>query len=161
MARTVQEAHLQAIEAVLQEHPEGRTAARIEAALASAPPRRTLQYRLKSLVDNKRLIMEGTGRSARYRVPRMVDAAVQVVSGSPTVSVRAEVVPALSEAGHEVREYVRRPPAARHPVGYDRQFLDSYRPNETFYLSQTEREHLLEVGRPVTAGQPAGTYARQ
>ena len=39
--------------------------------------------------------------------------------------------------------------------------LDSYRPNETFYLSQAERDHLHQVGRPVTAGQPAGTYARQ
>ena len=45
----------------------------------------------------------------------------------------------------------------RHQVGYDRAFLDSYRPNETFYLSPAGREHLHQVGRPVTAG----TYARQ
>ena len=70
-------------------------------------------------------------------------------------------MPALSKAGAEIREYVRQPPAARHPVGYDRTFLDSYRPNETFYLSQAERERLHEVGRPMTADQPAGTYARQ
>ena len=161
MARHVHEQSPQAIEQVLGQHPEGRTVSQIEADLTPAPPRRTLQYRLKSLVDNKRLIMEGTGRRARYRVPRMVDVAVQVVSGSPTVSIRAEVVPALSEAGHEVREYVRQPLAARHPVGYDRTFLDSYRPNVAFYLSQAEREHLHQVGRPVAAGQPAGTHARQ
>ena len=109
MARHVPEESLQAIEEVLRQHPEGRTVSQIEADLIPAPPRRTLQYRLKSLVDSKRLIMEGTGRSARYRVPRMVDVAVHVVSGSPTVSIRAEVVPALSEAGAEVREYVRQP----------------------------------------------------
>ena len=161
MARHVPEESLQAIEEVLRQHPEGRTVSQIEADLIPAPPRRTLQYRLKSLVDSKRLIMEGTGRSARYRVPRMVDVAVHVVSGSPTVSIRAEVVPALSEAGAEVREYVRQPLAARRPVGNDRQFLESYRPNETFYLSQADREHLHEVGRPPIAGQPAGTYAKQ
>ena len=157
MARTVQEAHLQAIEAVLQEHPEGRTAAQIEAALASAPPRRTLQYRLKSLVDSKRLVMEGAGRWARYRLPR------QVSMDAHGVSWRIEVGSALSlsEAGAEVREYVRQPPTARRPVGYDRAFLDSYRPNETFYLSQAEREHLRELGQPAIAGQAAGTYARQ
>ena len=161
MAGYMREEHLQAIEEVLREHPEGRTASQIEAALTTAPPRRTLQYRLKSLVDSKRLIMVGTGRWARYREPRMVSAAVQTVAGTPTVSVRAEVLPALSTPGAEIREYVRQPLAARRPVGYDRTFLDSYWPNETFYLSQAEREHLQEVGRPVVADQPAGTYARQ
>ena len=161
MAGYMREEHLQAIEEVLREHPEGRTASQIEAALTTAPPRRTLQYRLKSLVDSKRLIMVGTGRWARYREPRMVSAAVQTVAGTPTVSVRAEVLPALSTPGAEIREYVRQPLAARRPVGYDRTFLDSYWPNETFYLSQAEREHLREVGRPVIADQPAGTYARQ
>ena len=67
MAGHMQEEHLQAIEEVLREHPEGRTASQIEDALPTAPPRRTLQYRLKSLVDSKRLIMEGTGRWVHYR----------------------------------------------------------------------------------------------
>ena len=161
MARHMREEHLQAIEEVLREHPEGRTASQIEAALPTAPPRRTLQYRLKSLVDSKRLTMVGTGRWARYRLPRQISVAAHAVAGTPTVSVRAEVLPALSTPGAEIREYVRQPLAARRPVGYDRTFLDSYWPNETFYLSQAEREHLREVGRPVVADQPAGTYARQ
>ena len=155
MARHVREEHLLAIEEVLREHPEGRTASQIEAALTTAPPRRTLQYRLKSLVDSKRLTMVGAGRWARYRLPRQISVAAHGVSW------RFEVLPALSKAGAEIREYVRKPLARRRPVGYDRTFLDSYRPNETFYLSQAEREHLYEVGRPVVADQPAGTYARQ
>ena len=161
MARHMREEHLQAIEEVLREHPEGRTASQIEAALPTAPPRRTLQYRLKSLVDSKRLTMVGTGRWARYRLPRQISVAAHAVVGAPNVSARIEVLPALSRAGTEVREYVCQPLAGRRPVGYDRTFLDSYWPNETFYLSQAEREHLREVGRPVIADQPAGTYARQ
>ena len=161
MARQAREEHLQAIEEVLREHPEGRTASQIETALTTAPPRRTLQYRLKSLVDSKRLIMEGTARWARYRLPRPISLAGQVVAGAPTVSARLDILPPLSRLGVEIREYVRQPLAGRHPVGYDRTFLDSYWPNETFYLSQAEREHLREVGRPVIADQPAGTYARQ
>ena len=161
MAKHLQEESLREIEEVLRQHPDGRNASQISGALTSAPPLRTLQYRLKSLVDSKRLIMEGTGRWARYRLPRQVGIAGHGASGAPTGSARIRVVPPLSKAGAEVREYVRQPLAARHPVGYDRTFLDSYRPNETFYLSQAERDHLHQVGRPVTAGQPAGTYARQ
>ena len=161
MARHVREEHLLAIEDVLREHREGRTASQIEAALTTAPPRRTLQYRLKSLVDSKRLIMEGTARWARYRLPRPISLAGQVVAGAPTVSARLDILPPLSRLGVEIREYVRQPLAGRRPIGYDRTFLDSYWPNETFYLSQAEREHLQEVGRPVVADQPAGTYARQ
>ncbi len=161
MARQVPEESLQAIEAVLRQHPEGRTASQIEGALVPAPPRRTLQYRLKSLVDSKRVIRDGAGRWARYRVPRTTPLAAHGDLGDLGGSVRLEVVPALSQTGAEVREHVRQPPAGRLPVGYDRAFLESYRPNKVFYLSQAEREHLQDVGRPVDANQPAGTYARQ
>ena len=160
MARHVRKGNLQAIEEVLREHPEGMTVSQIEGALTTAPPRRTLQYRLKSLVDSKRLIMVGTGRWARYRVPQPISLAGHVVARAPTVSARLDVLPPLSRLGIEIREYVRQPLAARRPVGYDRAFLDSYWSNETFYLSQVEREHLHEVGQPVVADQPAGTYAR-
>ena len=67
----------------------------------------------------------------------------------------------ISKAGQEIRKYVRQAPESREPVGYDRAFLDSYRPNETFYLSDEERTHLHEIGKPQIGEQPAGTYARQ
>ena len=161
MARHGPEEHLRAIEEALREHPEGMTASQIETALTTAPPRRTLQYRLKSLVDSKRLSTVGTGRWTRYRLPRPISIAVRARAGSPTASARLEVLPPLSTPGTEIRAYVRQPVAGRRPVGYDRTFLDSYWPNETFYLSQAEREHLQETGRPAVVDQPAGTYARQ
>ena len=160
MARRIREEYLQAIEEAVRQHPEGMTAQQINDALESAPPRRTVQYRLKSLVDSKRLIMESSGRWARYRVPRAVSLAGQAVAGT-TASGRLEVLPPLSEPGAEIQEYVLRPPEARDPVGYDRAFLDSYRPNDTFYLSQAEQALLQEIGRPKIAEQPAGTYAKQ
>ena len=161
MARRIQEENLRAIETVVRQHPEGRTAQQISDALASTPTRRTLQYRLKSLVDSQRLVMEGAGRGVRYRVPRQVSVAGQLVGGVPAVRVRAEVIPRLSDVAAEIREHVRQPLAARQPVGYDRAFLDSYRSNDTFYLSQAERDRLHEVGRSKIPDQPAGTYARQ
>ena len=162
MARRIGEESLQAIEEAVRGCPDGMTARQIADALETAPPRRTLQYRLKSLVDAKRMIMDGSGRWARYRPPRVVPLGLQsgpaVVSASFSLSLTVE--PALSKAGTEIREYVSRPSAAREPVGYDRTFLDSYRPNETFYLSQAERAELFGIGRSGTAEQPAGTYAK-
>ena len=162
MARRIREEDLQAIEAVVQQHPEGRTAQQISDALPSAPARRTLQYRLKSLVDSRRLVMEGRGRGVRYRVPRWVSVAAEPVTFHFTIPpARAEVLPPLSDTAIEIREHVRQPLAVRHPVGYDQAFLDSYRPNQTFYLSQAARDRLHEIGRMQIPEQPAGTYARQ
>ena len=161
MARHVPEEHFRAIEEVLREHPEGMTASQIETALTTAPPRRTLQHRLKSLVDGKRLTTVGTGRWTRYRLPRQIPLVAQGTLENIDGSVQLTALPTLSKASAEIREHVRQPLAGRRPVGYDRTFLDSYWPDETCYLSQAEREHLQQVGRPAVADQPAGTYARQ
>lgn len=155
MVRRIQEEHSQAIEEAVRHHPDGLAAQQIAGALESPPPHRTLQYRLKSLVDAGRLVMEGEGRSARYRLPD-----TQAAAGRPIAQPRGEDALPLSKPGAEIQSYVRRPRERRKPVGYDRAFLDSYRPNETFYLSAAERKHLREVGRPKIAEQPAGTYAK-
>ena len=158
MARRIHAKDLQEIEELVRQHPEGLTAKQVNDALESAPPRRTLQYRLKSLVDSRRVFMKGTGRWARYCAPHPVAPAGGVTAETTTAKGRLEMVPVLSEPGAEIQEYVRQPLAARTPVGYNRKFLDSYRPNETFYLSQTERALLKELGRPKIAEQTAGTY---
>src|SRR5205807_1423976 len=54
-----------------------------------------------------------------------------------------------------------RPPQARRAAGYDRHFLDGYRPNVSNYLTEQERSHLAGVGRLSLVEQPAGTYAKQ
>ena len=162
MPRRVHEEDLRAIEVAVRQHPDGLTAQQIADALQSAPPRRTLQYRLKSLVTSKRLVMEGTGRWARYRAPRAISMTADFVGRPATMSATLDVLPALSEPAVEILEHVRQPTVSRTPVGYDREFLDSYRPNETFYLSESERALLQNIGRPTTAQhQPAGTYAKR
>ena len=65
MPRRVHEEDSRVIEGAVRQHPDGLTAQQIDDALQSAPPRRTLQYRLKSLVTSKRLVMEGTGSHRR------------------------------------------------------------------------------------------------
>jgi Fic family protein len=67
----------------------------------------------------------------------------------------------LSKPALEIQKYVGKPLRARKPVGYQRAFLEAYRPNDTAYLSAKERAHLRKIGTPSSGEQPAGTYAKQ
>ena len=155
MPRPALAAELDEIERIVRTRPT-ITSAEIEAALREKVPRRTLQYRLKRLVDDGRLIREGADRTARYRT---ADAAA---APAPPEAAAAEGAVTLSRDGKEIRAHVRQPVAARAPVGFNRNFLDSYRPGETFYLPAGARAHLAEIGARHVRGQdPAGTYARQ
>jgi hypothetical protein len=53
------------------------TSAEIADVLGEQVPRRTLQFRLKRLVDDGRVLREGGGRWARYSAPEAVPAPVQ------------------------------------------------------------------------------------
>ncbi|WP_114914014.1 Fic family protein [Acidibrevibacterium fodinaquatile] len=153
MANQIPEEALAAIEEVVRRNPNGVSAPEILRALAAPIPPRTLQYRLKHLVTRNRIVMDGEGRWARYRMP---DTAINAVAREDT---KEPIIP-LSEVGTAIRDYVRQAPEARKPVGYDRKFLDRYRPNVSFYLTPQDRAHLATVGRPQIAEQPAGTYAK-
>lgn len=154
MANQIPDDALTAIEKVIRLQTGAVSAPEILHALPAPIPQRTLQYRLKRLVSDKRIIMEGGGRWARYRLPDIVS------NAAPSGEDQTFAI-ALSEAAKSVRDYVRQAPEARTPVGYNRDFLDQYRPNLTFYLNEAERAHLASVGRPQIAEQPAGTYAKQ
>ena len=45
-------------------------------------------------------------------------------------------------------------------MGYQREFLNRYRPNRDTYLSRPQMAHLLEAGHTPFDARPAGTYAR-
>jgi hypothetical protein len=159
MPARIPEESLAAIEQAVAQHPDGASFGDVAAALPERLADRTLQYRLKYLVDKGRLITEGEGRRwTRYRV--QAPAAEKPVSVAAAAEKTEEAVP-LSAASQEMRAYLSQPLNARKPVGYNREFLDSYRPNETFYLSGEQRVHLAQVGKPNFDDQAAGTYAKQ
>ena len=132
----------------MAQFPDGASAAQITDALAEPGARRTLQYRLRALVDAGRLRLIGDGRAARYRTGEIV------AEPDP-----ADIVP-ISPEGKVILAYVRQPLAMRQPVGYGRGFLDRYQPNETYYLTQEQRDHLAMIGKPQIEAAAAGTYAK-
>lgn len=158
MAKQIPEKYLQAIERIVAEKPEGVGIAQIQKELKDKLARRTLQYRLSHLVQEGRLVKEGERRWTRYRLPTREsaqDAARQKQGAAGVIELP------LSQQARTVRKYVQRPIGERKPVGYQREFLDRYRPNETFYLSDSELGQLQEWGSATQGQQAAGTYARQ
>src|SRR5690606_11039850 len=49
----------------------------------------------------------------------------------------------------------------RAPVGYQREFLESYCPNIDSYLTREEMQRLANLGNAAKLDQPAGTYTQQ
>ncbi len=149
MARRIPEEETAAIMEAVRAQPGGATISDIARALTPTMSRRTLQHRLSQLVEAGRLTREGERRWTTYHLPDTPDP-------EP-----AETILPMSAASIEIQAYLAQPPQARKPAGYDRSLLDSYRPNDTAYLSDEERAHLHEVGRVHPTEVPAGTYARQ
>ena len=105
--------------------------------------------------------MKGAGRSVRYGAPQAVLLVGRATTGLPEAEARLTVMEGLSDTGAYIRQQVRQLLEARKPVGFNRSFLDSYRPNESFYLTQSERERLHRASGPKAAERSAGTHARQ
>nr|WP_232113560.1 hypothetical protein [Luteimonas sp. XNQY3] len=133
--------------------PDGMGIEALTAAFASVP-RRNLQRHVAALVEQGRLRAEGNGRARKYHAV--------VPTPLPANEARtAESGIAISVEAAQVCDLVRRPLAQRTPVGYRREFLEHYRPNETAWLAPPLRAHLHQLGRSLVEGRPAGTYARQ
>ncbi|HLX90994.1 MAG TPA: hypothetical protein VKR32_04895 [Puia sp.] len=67
----------------------------------------------------------------------------------------------ISLRSRDVLDIVTRPIKARKPVGYNRNFLDSYGPNSSSYLSKAELERLAAAGPiDLMEDQPAGKNTR-
>lgn len=153
MPKPVPEEKLKAIENVLKAHPEGVPRSFIAEALGEEVSQRTLQFRLRYLVDQGRAVSEGQGRAVKYRSAR---------PGAAVVVASAESAPLpLSDEAKDIRQIVLQPVTKRKIVGYNRDFIDSYRPNETAYLTDAERARLHKIGAVPIGSQPAGTYARK
>jgi hypothetical protein len=122
-------------------------------ALPQSVPRRTLQRRVAALVKENRLQKVGAKNQTRYVVIQPPNFP-QLWPGGAFPMVLTENSPGLLAA-------VRKPLLERLPVGYQRKFLDAYRPNESFYLPERTRQELLFLGQASPKERPAGTYARQ
>ncbi len=156
MAKPIPEEELKHIEDLLKAHPEGVSLRFISDALGDNAPRRTMQHHLHYLVEQGRAATKGQRRGMKY-FPASEFANPAVRAGAAT---EVEMLP-VSESALDIQKYVLQPLIARKVVGYSRDFLDFYRPNQSAYLSEEERARLHEIGAVSIGTQPAGTYAKK
>jgi Fic/DOC family len=117
--------------------------------------RRTAQRGVAVLIEKGQVSAIGSGPSRRYA------AAAPALEAKPSSG--PDNFPAsipLSDESIEILKYVDQSLVARKPVGYQSEFLSSYRPNKVWYLPESARRHLHRLGRTDSANSPAGTYSR-
>ena len=148
MPKIIPEPELAAIIAIVGDHPDGVQVGPIRDRLTFSLPPRMLQRRLALLIEQKRLLAQGVGKGRRYHLP---SGNVTITPQTGVIAVQVhpplvEVYPPISWEGFAIRQAVRKPVQNGDPVGYTRSFLESYRPNITFYLPAETGQHPLDKG---------------
>lgn len=145
--------HTDIILKALAAFPEGAGIRELLEATGLNVSRRTFQLRLSKFLEEGSIRTEGKTNQLRYFLANTIK--------EPITKAPAAGDMPLSEAAKEVLNRLQQPVINRPQVGYNRQFLDTYTPNHTAYLSPSEKATLAELGKTATTGAPAGTYARQ
>jgi Fic family protein len=147
--------------ALLAQHQGGLSSQEIRNGLKEPSHLRTVQRRLSALLAGQQITAAGKGKATIYKLsaPTTTDKNPRR-SNSSQIEESYEAYIPLSEPGREIYSYVNRPRAGRIPVGYERDFLDAYAPNETWYLGEMTRKHLRQIGDAGVLERPAGTYGR-
>ncbi|OED43090.1 hypothetical protein ACH42_10990 [Endozoicomonas sp. (ex Bugula neritina AB1)] len=87
--------------------------------------RRTVQRWLSILLSERKIIVVGEGRGRRYQV---------LQRDEQEYDTDKEAFPSfipLAADSWDVLAYIDQPVECRNPVGYQRDFLDAYQPNQT------------------------------
>ncbi|MSP43253.1 MAG: Fic family protein [Alphaproteobacteria bacterium] len=160
MPKSVPQEELNSIRQAVGRFSRPATLNEIAGALPFKLSRRTLQRRLAQLVDQQRLAVRGVGSGRRYSRAYVMNAeplhysiVLQPLHFDNYISISPEA--------ESIKQTVRRPIQERHPIGYNRDFLDSYHPNTSYYLSSETRKRLGGLGLVPGGDSPAGTYARK
>lgn len=151
------------IVAIVAEFPSGASIQDVLGANDNTLPRRTLQRRLTLLVNQHRLMRLRRGPATRYLLPapKIGNQTRNSTAARQGQRQTAETYVPISEESKPIRDAIRQPMQMRQPVGYNRSFLDAYRPNKTFYLPPDVRTRLIALGKSTNGDHPAGTHARR
>ena len=154
MPKIIPERELEAIAAIIADNPDGVQVGAIRDGLELDLPPRMLQRRLSLLAKQGRIVVSGTGKGTRYRMPGVTLQIDSAHHNHRSSEVKLEVYIPVSPEGKAIKEAIRLPVQDRQPVGYRREFLNAYRSNETFYLPEETRRRLLEMGRTPDGERP-------
>lgn len=152
MPKELSKSELKIITDIVALFPDGCSFQEIYQQLSKTIPEKTLRRRLTLLVKQEKLSVSNTKKNKRYKLFSQTD--TENIVTEPTIII-------LSAEGKNVRNAVSAPIQLRSPVTYQRDFLDQYHPNKTFYLSESSRLHLKKIGSIPHIDHQAGTYAKK
>lgn len=138
---------------LISNFPDGAKLGDILERLESEVTPRTLQRWLGGMAKRSLITIEGAARGTRY-FPKAAGP-VPADKGK-----KEEVLIPMSDQAKAAFAKVAAPIQKRPVIGYQQDFLKSYRPNIDSYLSTEEKKRLAEIGEN-NVGQVAGTYAQQ
>jgi hypothetical protein len=162
MPKAISEDELQAVEAIIRSKGSGASMGDLLVAGDTKAARAAMQRRLDKLISAGRVKIVGSRKGARYWIVDLPAKPKPVILNQEEASLQPHgLLVQPSHVGLELQKAVRLPTERRAPVGYRREFLSQYRPNETHYLTPRERDYLAKIGAAQIGEQPAGTYARQ
>lgn len=123
---------------------------------------RTIRRLLSELRTEGKVIKSGAGPSTQYSIVNRLNQQISnqtVAEGESSYQLENVFKP----KSLEIIKAIRQPIFMRNPVSYNKNWLDAYIPNQTFYLSNQQRLQLAEVGNRnlLSEVQPAGTYSRK
>jgi Fic family protein len=145
---------------LLKEKPEvslGDVAEAAGLSKSNESDRKAIRRVLNKLIQEGALTFQGKARARVYQLKQ------PEFSDSERVSINKhdnfdEIN--LSAESRELLDYLAKPVLARISVGYKQDFIRSYVPNKTAYLTISQRAELQMLGEVEHVVRPAGTYAR-
>lgn len=148
---------LQELAQIISCYPNGLSIKELSSLLTATIPKRTLQYRLSHLVKKGIIKMEGAGRNSKYHITKNLDSSTLKIKPTDQTS----VIP-LSQQASALQRIISFPITLRQHISYKREFIDSYKPNKTFYLTEPILDKLMQIGTSVNhRNSLKGTLARK
>ncbi len=139
---------------LLGKHPEGLSRGQISKNLSFSINDKTLQRRLTALAEDGRIARKGERKATRYHP---IQAPIETDKGQ----IKDTQANIFSPKSQKKLKFLDTPLHVREKVSYNRDFLDSYVPNQSQYVPKKIRETLFKEGKRFDVQLAAGTYARQ
>ncbi len=126
---------------------------------------RTVRRLLSELIKEGKVIKSGAGPSTQYQIinTNIQNSVHNNKAGIEEGTSRYKLENVFQPESLKTITAIRQPIFTRKPVSYNRNWINAYIPNHTFYLSQQQRNQLAQAGNRtlVKEVQPAGTYSRK
>ncbi|MBB3332526.1 fido (protein-threonine AMPylation protein) [Halomonas campaniensis] len=119
---------------------------------------RTLRRWLKAWVEQGVLVSRGGQRNRQYRA---ISAGAEEGGVGRTAAVSQAPPGPLSERARAALRRLDVPIFQRPASTYRDEWVEAYVPNQSFYLSESQRETLASSGSRFAGAMPAGTFARR